>query len=72
MALPNLVGLIILSGLIARETKAYLDFDPKLKASPDQIDQFLIDSNNPWRTDPNKMEAYLTPKTKTTNSEAKN
>lgn len=72
MALPNLVGLIILSGLIARETKAYLDFDPKLKASPDQIDQFLIDSNNPWRTAPNKMEAYLTPKTKTTNSEAKN
>ncbi|MDR3202419.1 MAG: sodium:alanine symporter family protein [Bifidobacteriaceae bacterium] len=30
MALPNLVGLLILSGLIARETKAYLDKDPKL------------------------------------------
>ncbi|MDR0432717.1 MAG: sodium:alanine symporter family protein [Bifidobacteriaceae bacterium] len=30
MALPNLVGLLILSGMIARETKAYLARDPKL------------------------------------------
>ncbi|MDR1293682.1 MAG: sodium:alanine symporter family protein [Bifidobacteriaceae bacterium] len=30
MALPNLVGLLILSGMIARETKAYLSKDPKL------------------------------------------
>ncbi|MDR1388264.1 MAG: sodium:alanine symporter family protein [Propionibacteriaceae bacterium] len=37
MALPNLIGLIILSGLIARETKAYLDQDPKLRAVADQI-----------------------------------
>ncbi|WP_295623899.1 sodium:alanine symporter family protein [uncultured Corynebacterium sp.] len=37
MALPNLVGLIILSGLIARETKAYLAFDPQLRASAAEV-----------------------------------
>ncbi|MDR1712496.1 MAG: sodium:alanine symporter family protein [Propionibacteriaceae bacterium] len=30
MALPNLIGLIVLSGLIARETRAYLAKDPDL------------------------------------------
>jgi AGCS family alanine or glycine:cation symporter len=30
MALPNLIGLLVLSGLIARETKAYLAKDPDL------------------------------------------
>ncbi|NLV78920.1 MAG: sodium:alanine symporter family protein [Rhodococcus sp.] len=30
MALPNLIGLLLLSGMIARETKAYLDRDPFL------------------------------------------
>jgi AGCS family alanine or glycine:cation symporter len=30
MALPNLIGLLLLSGLIARETKAYLQRDPHL------------------------------------------
>uniref|UniRef100_S0DE26 Putative amino acid carrier protein n=1 Tax=termite gut metagenome TaxID=433724 RepID=S0DE26_9ZZZZ len=30
MALPNLIGLLLLSGLIARETKAYLATDPDL------------------------------------------
>jgi AGCS family alanine or glycine:cation symporter len=34
MALPNLVGLLILSGFIARETKRYLSEDPKLMAIP--------------------------------------
>ena len=37
MALPNLIGLIVLSGLIARETKAYLDFDPQLRASAKEV-----------------------------------
>ncbi|KAB3521003.1 amino acid carrier protein [Corynebacterium sp. zg254] len=50
MALPNLVGLLVLSGLIARETKAYLDFDPKLRAKPEDVHQFLVDTNNPWRS----------------------
>ena len=34
MALPNLVGLLICSGLIARETKAYLAVDPTLENEP--------------------------------------
>lgn len=33
MALPNLIGLFLASGLIARETKAYLKRDPKLRES---------------------------------------
>ncbi|WP_296138003.1 sodium:alanine symporter family protein [uncultured Tessaracoccus sp.] len=43
MALPNLVGLLILSGLIARETKWYLDHDPSLTASNEEIDSFMSD-----------------------------
>ncbi|WP_226344789.1 alanine/glycine:cation symporter family protein [Agilicoccus flavus] len=35
MALPNLIGLIICAGLIARETKAYLRLDPTLRHEPD-------------------------------------
>ena len=34
MALPNLIGLLICSGLIARETKAYLKRDPDLRNPP--------------------------------------
>src|SRR5699024_9389878 len=41
MALPNLIGLLILSGLVARETRAYLRHDPKLVASQEQIAEFL-------------------------------
>lgn len=51
MALPNLVGLLLLSGLIARETKAYLAFDPKLRATPGDVEKFLVDTKNPWRAD---------------------
>ena len=40
MALPNLIGLIVLSGLIARETKAYLEFDPQLRATAAEIDKW--------------------------------
>lgn len=43
MALPNLIGLLILSGLIARETKHYLRHDPKLEASTEQIEAFMAD-----------------------------
>ena len=32
MAIPNLIGLLLASGLIARETRAYLRRDPKLEA----------------------------------------
>lgn len=43
MALPNLIGLLVLSGLIARETKHYLKHDPKLEADRDQIEVFMAD-----------------------------
>ena len=41
MALPNLIGLVLLSGLIARETKHYLDHDPKLRATSTEVDAFM-------------------------------
>lgn len=41
MALPNLVGLLLLSGLIAQETRQYLKHDPKLKASKGEIEVFM-------------------------------
>ncbi|WP_421084468.1 alanine/glycine:cation symporter family protein [Rothia nasimurium] len=41
MALPNLVGLILLSGLVARETKKYLTHDPHFEATVDTIDGFM-------------------------------
>ena len=43
MALPNLIGLAILSGLIARETKHYLKHDPKLEASAEEIEAFMAE-----------------------------
>src|SRR5680860_674749 len=42
MALPNLIGLLILSGLIGRETRHYLKHDPKLTASKEEIDLFMV------------------------------
>ena len=44
-------GMLILSGLIAKETKAYLAFDPTLRAAPKDVEKFLIDTKNPWRAD---------------------
>ncbi|ASN41065.1 sodium:alanine symporter family protein [Arthrobacter sp. 7749] len=43
MALPNLIGLLILSGMIARETKWYLKNDPTLDATKDDIEAFMKD-----------------------------
>lgn len=43
MALPNLLGLLILSGLIARETRHYLKHDPKLTATKEEIEAFMKD-----------------------------
>ena len=43
MALPNLVGLLILSGLIARETAHYLKNDPKLRAGRAEVEGFMAD-----------------------------
>ncbi|GHC77527.1 alanine/glycine:cation symporter family protein [Limoniibacter endophyticus] len=41
MAIPNLIGLLIMSGLIARETRLYLKHDPKLEADREQIEAFM-------------------------------
>ena len=41
MALPNLIGLLLLSGLIARETRLYLKHDPKLEATREEIEAFM-------------------------------
>lgn len=43
MALPNLIGLVLLSGLIARETRAYLRHDPSLRASAADVERFMAD-----------------------------
>ncbi|MBB1483383.1 alanine:cation symporter family protein [Tessaracoccus sp. MC1865] len=43
MALPNLIGLLVLSGLIARETAHYLKHDPKLRATKADVDAFMGD-----------------------------
>ncbi|MEG2925366.1 MAG: alanine:cation symporter family protein, partial [Glutamicibacter sp.] len=43
MALPNLIGLLILSGMVARETHWYLKHDPKLEANKAQIEDFMND-----------------------------
>lgn len=52
MAIPNLIGLLILSGLVARETRAYLKFDPKLEATAEEIERALADEPGyqAWRT----------------------
>ena len=49
MALPNLVGLLILSGLVARETREYLKFDPKLKKDPDEVARFVQQQGMDWQ-----------------------
>lgn len=41
MAIPNLIGLLIMSGLIARETRAYLKHDPHLTATREQVHEFM-------------------------------
>lgn len=48
MALPNLLGILLLSGLIYRETRHYLKHDPELRASKDQIEAFMKDQPG-WR-----------------------
>lgn len=41
MAIPNLIGLLLLSGLVARETKHYLRHDPHLTANKQEIARFM-------------------------------
>ncbi|WP_149359187.1 alanine/glycine:cation symporter family protein [Lolliginicoccus suaedae] len=42
MAIPNLIGLLVLSGLVARETRHYLANDPELRASAREVDAFMV------------------------------
>lgn len=41
MALPNLIGILWLSGLIARETRRYLREDPTIRANKQEIEVFM-------------------------------
>ena len=41
MAIPNLIGLVMLSGLVVRETRLYLDHDPKFTATTEEINAFM-------------------------------
>lgn len=41
MAIPNLIGLLILSGLVVCETRRYLRHDPHFTATAEEIDAFM-------------------------------
>ena len=41
MAIPNLIGLVLLSGLVVRETNLYLKHDPKFNATAQEVDNFM-------------------------------
>lgn len=51
MALPNLIGILLLSGLIFRETRHYLKHDPKLQANTEEIEAFMANQPgwNQWK-----------------------
>ena len=53
MALPNLLGLLICSGLIARETRIYLKADPTLENEPPVSTLHGTDELEGWLTDRN-------------------
>ena len=48
MAIPNLIGLLMLSGLVTRETREYLAFDPYLKKSPEEVADFVERQHMDW------------------------
>jgi AGCS family alanine or glycine:cation symporter len=52
MALPNLIGLLVLSGLIVRETRHYLAHDPALVATAEEVEAFMVDRPDwhDWRS----------------------
>lgn len=59
MALPNLIGLVVLSGLVVRETNAYLAFDPKLTASREEVHAALADDPGfkEWRAQEDELDS---------------
>lgn len=66
MAIPNLIGLLMLSGLIVRETRYYLKHDPRLEASRAEIEAFM--KNGPgwaeWKQSESAGESTTPPATK--------
>src|SRR5699024_3717238 len=58
MALPNLIGLVVLSGLIVRETRSYLAFDPKLTASREEVHAALAEDPGfqAWRAQEDELD----------------
>lgn len=60
MVIPNLIGILILSGLIARETRAYLRFDPKLRATQREVDAALADEPGyrEWRANETQYDTH--------------
>jgi len=44
MAIPNLLGMVLLSGLIASETKAYLAQDPRLRRPGDEFTSIPVEA----------------------------
>ena len=49
MAIPNLIGLLILSGLVVRETREYLAWDPHLKKTPEEVAEYVERQQMDWR-----------------------
>ena len=41
--------MLVLSGLVARETKAYLAFDPKLTKPVDEVRAFVESQGMDWK-----------------------
>ncbi|KAA0973450.1 sodium:alanine symporter family protein [Paeniglutamicibacter gangotriensis] len=66
MALPNLIGLLILSGMIARETRWYLKHDPKLEATKDEIEEFMKERPGwaEWKSGDVKGSSHMSRKTR--------
>ena len=49
MAIPNLIGLLLLSGIVVRETREYLAWDPYLKKPPEEVAEFVERQEMNWR-----------------------
>ena len=49
MAIPNLIGLLLLSGIVVRETREYLAWDPYLKKTPEEVAEFVERQQMDWR-----------------------
>lgn len=62
MVIPNLIGILILSGLIARETKAYLRIDPRLEATQDEVHAALAEDPGyrAWREHEDELDEAAT------------